>query len=331
VLRREIGKPLQSPVFSSDGTWLAALGAGTIYIWDLNERTLRVLDLPYRTDYTWTLTPDPQGRYLVLGDASGFRLIWIEDGRVQEIPHVQVSSTCAVSPDGRFIAAKYSDYSGLFPDQPFVLYDVERDSIRVFDSKPVAQLQFAPDGRLLLVRQGKLWEWDIQTGTGNLLLENVRQFALSREGRSMLTTWGGRATFHDLETGTVRELDSHGDLVSAVAFDPRGQIAITGDVTGAIRVGSIEGEEPYLLLGPRGRVSDISVDPLGRWFATVADKAIYLWEYPEGKRLHVLKHKEFVDALRLLTNFRVVENPKRPGEYRVRPDTFHGWDQLPEW
>ena len=113
-----------------------------------------------------------------------------------------------------------------------------------------------------------------------------------------------------------------------------GTIAATGDLEGVIRVGSITGEEPHLLLGHESPISSIAFDPLGRWLASGGDDGtIRLWPMPDLSKppLHTLPREELIAKLKTLTNVRIVRNPESATGWKLTHDPFPGWETVPTW
>jgi WD40 repeat protein len=137
-------------------------------------------------------------------------------------------------------------------------------------------------------------------------------------------------SFHDLRAGVSRELTSHGNAVYSVALDPKGEIAVTGDWDGVVRVGGVDDEEPHLLYGHDLEVTSVAVSPDGRWIASGSqDGTIRLWPMPAGRPLHTLPHETLLERLRASTNLRLVEDPGSLTRYRVEPGPFPGWAKVP--
>ena len=119
----------------------------------------------------------------------------------------------------------------------------------------------------------------------------------------------------------------------SLALDPSGTALVTGDRDGVIRVGTLTGEEPHLLLGSTGPCSG-EVSPDGRWVAASgADGTIRLWPAPDLSRppLHTLPREALLAKLGSLTNLRAVPDPGSDSGWRVEIGRFPGWATVPEW
>jgi WD40 repeat protein len=326
--------------FGPDGDWIASASwDGTVRIWDLSKNASQHAGTVYTTEQAvFGVHADPEGRFLFANSAGRSVKISLDGEPAVEFPSPQLTapSRAAIGPRGRYAAVGYR-FSEDKTSHVTHVYDLETGETQVLDAKdgaPIAQVQFTPTGQVLVASGGKLRRWDIEAGTHEVLLEQVWRFDLSPDGRSLLAVWNRRASVHDLERGTSRELSSHGDRVSHVAFDATGTFVITGDRTGAVRVGPVTGEEPHLLVGHKGKILALAVDPKGRWIATAAEEeetAIHLWPFPEGEPLHVLQRAELLARLRTLTNLRVVPNEDNPSGYGLEIGAFPGWETAPTW
>ncbi len=164
---------------------------------------------------------------------------------------------------------------------------------------------FAGDGGLVTTESGALLRWDLEDGTSRKIRDDPwkKSWAIdvSPDGRYLLSTGGdgetgiGEVVFQDLDTGESRILYSHGERVFAVALDPTGTIAATGDSDGVVRVGPVTGEAPHLLFGHEALVYGLAVGPEGRWIASGGEDE------------------------NALTGYRVDVGP------------FPGWETVPSW
>ena len=118
-----------------------------------------------------------------------------------------------------------------------------------------------------------------------------------------------------------------------MAFDPGGHALVTGDTLGAVRVGSIDGSEPHLLLGHAAPVGTVAVSPDGKWIASAAGSEIRLWPMPDPSKppLHTLPYEALMAKLRALTNLRVIEDAASPTGYKLDIGPFPGWKDVPTW
>ena len=164
---------------------------------------------------------------------------------------------------------------------------------------------------------------------------------LSKDGRYLASTiWSPSWTKRkppsllstDLKEGKATSVLSHGNRVNSVAFDPSGRLLITGDADGVIRIGPINAEPKYVLLGHQ-TINDVIVHPGGKWIASSDGAApiVRLWNMPDGESLSVLPYQKFLDRLSQITNVRVVPEKNSSSGFRIEYAPFPGWKVVPKW
>ena len=98
-------------------------------------------------------------------------------------------------------------------------------------------------------------------------------------------------------------------------------------------MGGVTGQEPHLLVGHDGPVTDVVVSPDGRWIASASGAEIRLWPMPDVSKppLHTLPYAELKAKLHTLTNLQVVEDPAASSGYKLDVGPFPGWKDVPTW
>jgi WD40 repeat protein len=342
VLRRGPKDQLRGIVaFDPQGHRVAAGGwfERKIWIWPLRagEEPFQELDAGAAV-YSVAFSPD--GRSILAATKNGVRLLPLNGGAPTTLPGFEGEvSTAAFDRAGRRVAAA----GGLWLSQEAVVrvWDLESGRTQVLDSgdgQHYLSVQFVSDDRLLSGGYGGLRLWDLTTGQSTLLVEGAVTGVANQDGRYVLGVRlhenvkvpVGTAFVYDLQDGTHRDLASHGDQVSFAAWHPSGALVVTGSRDGVVRVGPVTGEEPHLLMGHEGSVWGVSVDPDGRFIASLSeDRSVRLWPLPEGRPLQTLPYPEFLDRLRTLTNYRVVEDATTSTGYRLTSEPFTGWERMP--
>jgi WD40 repeat protein len=106
----------------------------------------------------------------------------------------------------------------------------------------------------------------------------------------------------------------------------------SGDSSGVIRVGRIDGTEPHLLVGS-GAVRSVAFSPDGRWVASTRGNDVLLWPMPDLSKppLHTLPREVLLAKLDELTNVRVVEDKASATGYKLDIGPFPGWKDVPSW
>ncbi len=339
--------------FGPEGRWLVASSVnadGTVRLWQLEGDSLP----PARTihearTYAFGLAVSPDGEKILLGKFKGVDLLSLDEKPPQSLQGAGlgfVVGGVAISADGRLGAASTR------PDDSdtwaFNIWDLATlEVVSVLDTGREdweRLLHLGRDGHLLSAGASGLWRWDLETGGSELLFDESIGvgFASSNGARAVLILGGmdqgifpvGRAVVHEVETGFTTPLDLHGDRITAAAMDADGGIVITGDEDGVIRVGPASGEEPHVLLGSRGQIRALAVDPLGRWIASSGqDNTVRLWPMPDLSKppLHTLPRAELIAKLKTLTNLRVVRDPESATGWKLTHDPFPGWETVPTW
>jgi len=359
--------------FSPDGRWLAtSWKGGDLRLWPLpgsGNGQVRPLDLPEEGTIWFSLVFDPQGRYLFASGHQGRAYIVPLDGssprKLPGVPAGTILGGTAVSPSGRLVATAFGSGRG---EKTLRVWDVETGELRTFDlpepasdssaaadgspagsgwERGVMGLHFADESTLYTTGHGGIRRWDLRNGAHELVVDkgaDVRTAGtIFADGRTALTRDVLRdkaacrpAELHDLTNGESRELSAFGKCVGGRgALDGSGDVVVTGDREGIVRVGKISGGEPHLLVGHEGPVQHVAVSPDLRWVATTGanDDTLRLWPMPDLSQppLHTLPHAELLAKLRSLTNLKVVRDPDSPNGWKVELGPFPGWQTVPTW
>jgi WD40 repeat protein len=195
---------------------------------------------------------------------------------------------------------------------------------------------------------GGLRLWDLARGTAARWLWDEKSFAVAstdRTGQTIVALTGelspNRLRLLDpellvlsLDGRVVRRISTHGNALGpTVAVDDEARYVVTGDANGVVRVGTLAGGEPHLLLGHAGPVNQVAISPDARWIASASGTEIRLWPMPDVSKapFHVLPYEELMARLRALTNLQVVEDETAPSGYGLEVGPFPGWRDVPTW
>jgi WD40 repeat protein len=212
----------------------------------------------------------------------------------------------------------------------------------------VQNLWFTDESTLVTVGATHFLRWDLNDGSYETVLPvdpvMYREAAASQDGQRVLmleVPFDGSdedvcdtPTLYDLAAGSFRELPQFGDCVRAMALDTTGTVAVTGDNSGFIRVGRLDGAAPHLLTGHDGAVEYVAISSDLRWVASVgADTTVRLWPMPDLSKppLHTLPHDELIAKLKSLTNLRAVRDEESSTGWKIEVGPFPGWAEVPEW
>jgi len=337
-------------VFGPDGSWLASCSFGdAVKVWPLDDGVAPAGRVLCENESPTNIAASPDGKHLFIATTKsepGDLLLSLDgSSRKNLLGFSGFTSAVAFSPNGDLAAGaggRWNEAENLIR-----IWDVESGE-EAMVLAPEADLhewalQFANDDLLLSSGEDGLRRWTLDTGESELLYEGrVSEFSASADGQRILLVDHdevGRdspksAVFLDLSTGTAVRLKSHGDRVNSVAVDTTGTMVATGDIDGVIRVGSVSGENPHVLLGHEDQVWSLAFDPLQRWIASSAhDGTVRLWPMPDPSKLplHTLPHDELIAKLKTLTNLRVVRDEASPTGWKLEVGPFPGWETVPSW
>jgi WD40 repeat protein len=347
--------------FTPDGRSLLSCGADGVYLWplDAGEATGRQ-SIPTRGwCYGDTLAFTRDGKEVL----NCFIHAYLQplDGRAGRFVFRQkegsgaVLGGCTIDSSGRYAAL--TDQVARPPDTKR-LRVVELETGKEIDSWPLAPKGESDDGyhwagygsafsadSLIVGGNGGIRAYDLGTGAMEWIWpkpmamfsasEGVhRLLAVGVEEIEGLWTGGTRSELLLFEQdGTRLPIASHGTSVRAVALDEAGEVMVTGDYDGVVRVGWTDGSEPHLLMGHAATVERVALSADGRWIASKAGADVRLWPMPDLSEppLHTLPYDELMAKLRSFTNLEVVEDEASSTGYRLEVGPFLGWKDVPEW
>jgi WD40 repeat protein len=350
--------------FTADNRWLANCeGAARLWPLDPSDGGVRSL-LPERACFGLAL--DPAGTQALVGEVGGGAYLYpLQEGTARPLPtgwEGRVSNgTLAVALDasGRWAAAAPFDMNPSIRDpslRVLRIWDLETGWAR---SYPLAQLitedpwwgfsslAFAPDGSLYAAGQDAVRRFTLPPNEeGSVSMETLHTAGssyldLSIDGRHLLVWSSSKRGFDrfeemmvfDLDTNSSQRIVGHGPILRAAAIDRSGEIVVSGDEAGMVRVGRVTDDDPHLLIGHTGAIESVAISPDGRWIVSASDDAFLLWPMPDLDKppLHTLPHDELIAKLKSLTNLRVVRDEESSTGWMVEVGPFPGWAEVPEW
>ncbi|MBD3222328.1 protein kinase [bacterium] len=330
-----------------DGSWAASSSwDAQVRLWPLTAaggppRTIALPNVIYK------LSVGSRGRQLIGGTDDGTTLLIPVDGTaIRELPGFS-GQVWAVALDGAGARAAAGGGQSNRADGVVRVWDLASGEVEVLDPGDetwVSQLHFAPDGSLVMGSGRGLGRWDVATGNCEVLrrLDTMYTlFAGDGAGRRLVSAGvdldamtSTEVLLQDLGGGAARRLPAHGDRVGALALDPTGEIVVSGDADGTLRVGLATGEEPHLLLGHEGWIWEVAVTPDGQWIVSAGnDGTVRVWPMPDvtAPPLHALPYDSLLARLGKLTNYRVVRDPAAADGRTMELVSFPGWTELPNW
>jgi WD40 repeat protein len=348
--------------FTPDSRWLVACDK-QVRVWPLHPEDGAVRALP-GTAQPWHLALDPAGTHVLTVPFNGKVLLSsIRGGPPRELhtPWEDVAGSPAVAFDiqGRRAAAcPWTMRKGL-PDpstRAVRVWDLESGREQTFSLAHLTDASWRGCDSLRFGADGSLYAAWSSGGVFRLVLPDEPSgrvsaerlyaaeqagIATNRDGRQLLVLAGHAARTYrfeelllfNLAAGTSHRITTHGDRLQSAALDPSGRVLVTGDIDGVVRVGTVAGEEPHLLLGHATTVSAVAVSPDGRWIASDSDEGHLLWPMPDLSKppLQTLVHDDLIAKLDALTNLRVVRDPSSSTGWKLDVGPFPGWKDVPEW
>jgi WD40 repeat protein len=339
--------------FGPRGEWLASASSdSSVRVFPLEGEAPRPGGVLYEAGgptlgFASGLAKSPAGdRLLVAAGRAGVHLLSLDGKLHQTLPESPgLEFNVAFSSDGRLAAVTSGPGQAVETPRKIVVWHVESgDQIAVLaegEARADANPQFVGNDHIMALDESGLQKWDINTGAKEMLYTgDFDRWTNAADGHLALllepstSDNPNRAVLLDLVTGAATPLETHGDTIASAAFDAQGEILVTGDVDGTIRVGPATGETPHVLLGHRHSVFALAIDPLGRWVATGSqDATIRLWPMPDLSKppLHTLPRNELIAKLKTLTNVRVVRDEESVTGWKLTHDPFPGWETVPTW
>ncbi len=290
--------------------------------------------IPYYSVFTKDGSKILSARYednnIELWDASTERVFWSSKGHTKSLDYIAVSESGAIavsaskddgtmrvwdmangsqlqmialpkgfkpiilSPDGKKIVLLDGSFFG--DHKTARLYDTMRGRvIKSFSKEECESMSFTPDGRLLLVKVGKVAIWDAAAG------RNVQSFEGSGEPvmgmtfaakQNVAAIIGGKnVSIWDVAAGRrVTVLKGHEKVVSSAVFSPGTTTLATGSLDNTVRIWDLKtGRQTSSLHGHAGGVVSVAYSPDGRYIASAGNDALVkLWDSTTGVLLKSL-------------------------------------------
>jgi WD40 repeat protein len=252
------------------------------------------------------------GRYLITtSDDSTLRLWDMKSGAVRVLTgHTDEVWRLVLSPDGRSFATASKDRTAR-------IWNVDTGESRVLSGfpGPVDSVQYTPDGQHLAVTNrgdDLLRTWNVASGalerTFKTGLGPLSMLALSPDGRYALiqALRGTRAQLWDLQQGTSYTLE-HGGAVTAIAFSPRGSLAVTGSMDQTVRAWDPRTGQGRILGERLGALSYLAFSRDGGLLASgAAEGQLRLWNLDTGKSELLGSHEGRINEILFSRDGRLV-------------------------
>jgi WD40 repeat protein/tRNA A-37 threonylcarbamoyl transferase component Bud32 len=247
VVLRGHTQTVDDVLFSPDGRYLLTTSDdATIRLWDMKHGGSRVLT--GHTDEVWRLTFSPDGRTFATASKDRTVRIWsLETGESRALTGYPGSvDSVAFTPDGQHLAVTNRG------DSLVRVWNVASGVLeRTLETglSPLSMLVLSPDGRYALVHELQ----------------------------------GSRAMILDLKGGPSHTLE-HDGTVKAIAFSPKGDLAVTGGLDETVRAWDPRTGQGRVLGQRLGGISYIAFSRDGRQLATgTSEGQLRLWNVETGK------------------------------------------------
>jgi len=305
--------------FSSDGETLASAGQdNTVKIWS-KDGTLQFKSLKGHSDWVWDVAFSPdnsEGQVLASASRDGIVKLWRQEKTALKRLDVGfVPDFIRFSPDGTTIA------TGASPKM--LLWNLESDQVRKFDTGPTSDASFNSDGLTIAVAasyQNTVQLWNIVTNYYKALELNgdsvkTSVASVSFKPNSQLVAfgrWDNTVNLWNINTDkaiTCEEQTEHQDSVSTVIFSPNGQLLASGSWDSTIKLWDVNPDckEIKTLLGHAGRVQDVSFSPDSKMIASASsDNTIKLWNLGETNPRTLRGHNGWVVSLSFHPNGKII-------------------------
>jgi WD40 repeat protein len=299
------------------------------------------------------LSFDPMGRYLFAVYMEAAWVVPLDGGAWREVaPRVpgRQLDRAAISPSGARVATAFFGGEG---DRSISVFEVATGELVRLPlpstnhpgemNDGVWCLDFLDEQTLLTTGPLGVQQWDIATGSQQLVMESPRPLCMLVRRAAGIALTAERVKnqlpgleLTDLATWTRRPLRGfgHAGTIAGGVLDPSGTVFAAVTLDGSMWVGRIEGGEAHLLGGHTGAMSWLAISPDLRWVATTGeDDTLRLWPMPDLSKppLHTLPHDELLAKLKSLTNLRAVRDPASDTGWKVEVGPFPGWAVVPDW
>lgn len=308
---------------SRDGSRLwSASSDGTVRVWDtLRDNNPSFAGPPHSVE---SIAVSPDEHWLVAGHSvdaprrSNALVVWdLLRDRALGVLHADGPaintvdlSSCALSPDGKWLAVPTADFAIRVWDAGAITALVENGGLPVEMPEPVRKLvghqgriirvAFTHDSRKLVsasYRGAQLRVWDVASGALLRTIQGIPELswdiAISPDDARIAVVGQKESDVRvlDLATGAcVSVLRGHSSHVSSVAFGARGDVIATGAFDHTVRLwDAATSTERLRCSGDAGEIRSIALSPDGlRVAAGDGEGAIHLWDTLTGYKVAVL-------------------------------------------
>ena len=273
--------PVNSVMFSPDGTTLASGSWDGVKLWDMTAReeitTLEgvgVASVVFSSD----------GATLASGSADRMVRLWDVSTRAEiaTLRHTRAVESVAISPDGTTLASGSRDGT-------VRLWDVSaREEIALLDghTQEVGSVAISSDGTTLASGSWdrvRLWDMTAREEIATLEVRGVQSVVFSPDGATLaLGSADGMVRLWDVAAQEeVSILSGHINTVTSVVFSPDGAILASGSVDQKVTLWDVAAREEISAFGHTDVIRSLSFSPDGSTLSAGSEDAILLWDVSE--------------------------------------------------
>jgi len=293
---------VQAIDISPDGkTVMAAASDGTVSFFDFDSGRQRHSEMAHAVGES-RFSPD--GRVLMTygyrADLKEYAIKLWDGSTGRQLRTLAMSGsgfrkTAAFSPDSRTIA--------LTRGKQVELRDVATGSLlRSFEAHTpsVGEVEFSPDGRILLTASGLTKLWDIATGKLLETLDSSGPFEFSSNGRSLIISDNGLRLWDTGSAKAMRTFGGPSETIYSVTFSRDGRYVLSAASGSVFLAEAASGKLLHSFKAPdsdgahTGSGVRAAMSPDGRTVAShgthklLDDSAVRIWDTATGRMLHDL-------------------------------------------